>query len=82
MHSLLDSISASTQVAHRRHRLEHVAAERRAVVNAISAALVGATDRLRHGRDPAGQLVALPATASVIPSDDQTSPSWSPGRVA
>lgn len=82
MNTLLDTISASTHVADRRRRFESAAHDRRVVVGAVTAALISAKDRLRHGRDPAGVLVALPATASATHSDDGTATSWSPERVA
>ena len=81
MHSLLTTVSATAQVADRRRRFEHDAQDRRLVLGAMSAAFAGARDRLRHGRDPAGVLVALPATALATHSDDRTA-SWSPERVA
>jgi len=81
MHTQFDTITASTRVADRRRRFERAAHDRRLVVSAISTALAGAAGRLRPGRDPAGVLVALPATALATHSDDRTA-SWSPERVA
>jgi len=81
MHTQFDTITASTRVADRRRRFERAAHDRRLVVSAISAALAGAAGRLRPGRDPAGVLVALPATAVAPRPADPTS-SWSAERVA
>jgi hypothetical protein len=73
----LDATTTSRYAADRRLRLERVAGDRRMVLAARSLSA-----RLRHGRDPATGLVALPATMPAARSDDRAATSWSSERVA